>query len=624
MRIGQFLRGWLVVADARSAPRLFEGLLDPVGLGHSPAEGAGAVLAYAADQGAPSALATGALGFLGGTWHCVLLGSASRESKKDALSHVGYHKQWLSTPCAGYRLSVPSEGLADAALKAGVRLRAAIYSRVSKDARGDQRSIEGQDDENEAACADNDWSVEGRYSDNDKSASRFGRKIRQDWDRLFADLQAMNYDVLVLWESSRGDRRLSHWVDLLDLCRDLGTLIHITSHGATYDMRKRRDYKTLASEGLDSADDSEKTSERVKRDKRTNALKGRPNGAHLYGYRRIYELDEKGRRRIAEIVFDEERRTTKAQGGGLVEYSHAGIVRDIFDRLAAGDGIRQISRDLNRQGVPPPRGAKTGWTDIRITDIGSNAGYVGRVVHRGQVLEGVEAMWPALVSAQVFHAVSARLNDPNRKGSRDTSIKHLLSGLALCGVCGSTVRRVRTTDGKGDAYACVPGSSARKSFCVKRRIADVDAYVQMSIWERLVREDIADLIAEDARADERLAKLEAEVAELEDRLDKARASFKRGRLSVGSFEDVDADLSGQITRLRQRMTQGRIGPILRGMIRPTVEEIEAEWWSRSLPARREVIRSLTEKVEILPLGARKKYAAEESVRITWMQPRSNV
>lgn len=127
-------------------------------------------------------------------------------------------------------------------------LRAAIYDRVSRDRRGDSRSVGEQEAENRAACDAQRWLLapDDVYTDNDRSASRFATKSRPDWQRLAGDLEAGRYDVLVLWEPSRGSRELVVWAALLDVCRERGVLIHVTSHRRTYDPREPRDWRTLA------------------------------------------------------------------------------------------------------------------------------------------------------------------------------------------------------------------------------------------------------------------------------------------------------------------------------------------------------------------------------------------
>ncbi|MQA27708.1 MAG: recombinase family protein, partial [Micromonosporaceae bacterium] len=89
-------------------------------------------------------------------------------------------------------------------------LRAGIYARVSKDKRKRQRgrSVGEQETEARAACERRRWTVAEIYKDEDRSASRFAKKERPDWERLLADLDAGQLDVLVIWEPSRGDRTL--------------------------------------------------------------------------------------------------------------------------------------------------------------------------------------------------------------------------------------------------------------------------------------------------------------------------------------------------------------------------------------------------------------------------------
>ncbi|OLT21658.1 hypothetical protein BJF79_15440 [Actinomadura sp. CNU-125] len=514
------------------------------------------------------------------------------------------------------------EGLAHAALKAGQQLVAALYSRVSKDKRGNHRSVEDQDTENREVVDQEGWHIGDVYCDNDKSASRFARGTREDWDRLLEDVAAGRFHVVVLWESSRGDRRLANWVLFLDRCRDLGVLIHITSHQRTYDPRKRRDYKTLAEEGLDSADDSEKTSERLRRDKRNAAKKGKPQGRNLYGYKRIYEVQPDGKREIVDIIFDEEPRTTTDKEGQEHVYSHAEVVREIVKRLASGDSLRGVTVDLNRRGIPSPRNGKTGWQPTRLREIATNPAYVGQRVHQGEVLQGVETVWKPLVDETMFHACMERFTRTGRAQHLEGAVKRLNAGLATCGVCGRYVRRMGPR--VQPVYVCAPDSRSgfgpATGYCVSRRVADVDAFVERSMWLRLARPDLVDLMKQDEDADERLAALLQEVTEKQALLDDARDRAGRRTLSLDSLERLERQLVPEIERARIRMRETRVAPVLRDFVGRTLDEVRAEWNRRSIPQRREVIRALTEKVEIMPLHGRKRYEPDESVLITWRQP----
>lgn len=530
-------------------------------------------------------------------------------------------------------------GLADAALAAGKPLTAWIYDRVSTDRSGVKRSVGEQGDANRDVCDAQGWTIGLHLADNDRSASRFATKKRDAWEQIRAGLEHGECHVLILWESSRGDRRLAEWIGLLDVCRDRGILIHITSHHHTYDVRRRRDYKTLAEEGIDSADDSEKTSERVTRTVESTAMKGLPHAHVLYGYRREYEIDRAGRRRLKGQFLDE--RPRRFGDGSLLAdlppeeaerlektgryFTTAGVVTEIFELLVRGEASRGISRALNKRGVPSPGASSEGWTGRAIRRVAVNRAYLGLRVHNGNVYP---AVWPPLVDKDKFDTVNARLQDPNRRTSHESEIKYLGTNLYVCGDCGTTVRpssRKPTPVNPSDrAYACWPrravGTDAARGFHVVREVGAVDDFVERAIWLRLLHPDLAELLVQDQRADEEMAELSAEILAKEARLNEVRDAVAAGDMSVESLKRIEARLAPEIGRARARLSRARVGPVLDGLVLPTLEEVRAAWEARTLSQRREVIRALTERVEILPLHGRKKYAPEESVRIVWRQP----
>jgi site-specific DNA recombinase len=67
--------------------------------------------------------------------------------------------------------------------------------------------------------------------------------------------------VLWLWESSRGDRKLSSWAAMLETCREHKVGIYVVTHRRLYDMVNGREWKTLAEDRVDSQAESDKTSE---------------------------------------------------------------------------------------------------------------------------------------------------------------------------------------------------------------------------------------------------------------------------------------------------------------------------------------------------------------------------
>ena len=185
---------------------------------------------------------------------------------------------------------------------------ALLYGRQSM---GNDRSIAEQLDSGRSRAGAEGWDILGEYSDR-ISASRYATKARDDWPKLLADLKRPDVRVLWLWETSRGDRRLSSWAAMLETCRDQAVRIYVETHSRLYDMSNARDWRTLAEDGVDNAYESDKTSSRTKRSADSRAAAGRPHSGGGYGYRNAHD-----------------ERTGKFTGR-VIEPAEAANVRELF------------------------------------------------------------------------------------------------------------------------------------------------------------------------------------------------------------------------------------------------------------------------------------------------------
>jgi DNA invertase Pin-like site-specific DNA recombinase len=167
------------------------------------------------------------------------------------------------------------------------------YLRVSYDRSGRERSQDEQQQDNAHACGERGIGLREPYREaGSASASRYARRSRDDFDRLLADLSSGRFDadVLVLWESSRGSRRVGEWVTLIELCEQQQVSIFVTTHGREYAPVNARDRRSLLEDAVDSEYESSKTSARAVRTHAASAEAGRPVGRPVRGGRSVRSI----------------------------------------------------------------------------------------------------------------------------------------------------------------------------------------------------------------------------------------------------------------------------------------------------------------------------------------------
>lgn len=427
-------------------------------------------------------------------------------------------------------------------------LIAGVYVRCSHDKR-DGASISEQEAEGRADCHANSWEPRLYDADNDRSASRFSRDLRPDWDRLTADLRAGLLAVVVLWETSRGDRKAYEWLGFLNDCRDRGVLIHVHTHHRTYDVRVARDWRTLADDGIDNAYESEKTSLRVKRDLAAAAAKGRPHGQAPYGYIRRYHP------------------VTRAYITQEPDPLRAPVAAGIITRIARSEPLGRIRDDLNARGIPAPAGGT--WDRHTLRLMGLNPAYAGR--RRTPDGDLIEA-WPPIVPLEVHLAAAAVLTGAGR-APRPGRQRHLLSYLALCGPCGAPLW-VRPARGQ---YSC----QARGH--VNVTVPWLDELVTLAVLDALSAPDAARMFRGD---NAEAAAQRAEAAALRAQLDQWAASS----VSPRAYQIKEAQLLPKIERADRAAAAAEVPLVLRDLV--AAEDLRAGWDTLAVPARRDVIRSL--------------------------------
>lgn len=415
--------------------------------------------------------------------------------------------------------------------------RAAIYARISKDKSGEGLGVDRQ----RSACIElarsRGWDIDPSrvWIENDTSATT-GR--RPKFEAMVAAAEAGTVDVIVAWHIDRLTRKLSELEDLIALSERTGVKI-ATASG---DVDLTTDAGRLVGRILASVarGEVERKGARQRAANQQRAELGKMPSARAFGY----EKD------------------------GTVRLGEADIVRALFARFAAGDGLHTLTRWLADNEVMNTRGKS--WTRSGVRDLLTNPRYIAErwllrtKPNSGRAREFVgPGDWEPLVSEELYRAVGAVLSDPARRerfGQRGNARRYMGAGCYVCGVCGTPLRTgyagVKQTDRTTKArvnthyrvYVCPQG------YHVSRRADYIDEVVEAVVGKRLNDPAITDAFTSEDRGDVRALRDEANA--IRARIDGFGADLADGllnarqvRVATDRAEAKLREVEGQLARI---------------------------------------------------------------------------
>lgn len=505
------------------------------------------------------------------------------------------------------------------------RLLVREYLRVSRDVNHTGRSPDQQHGDTTRAISAQGWEAHpaAPYRDADRSASRYAKKEREDFKRLIADLEANEFDadILAIWESSRGSRRVGEWVDLVDLCRTRAVRIWVTTHNRLYDPANARDRRSLLEDAVDAEYESDKTSERRRRSARASAEAGRPHGRNIYGYMRVYDELTRELLRVephpdqAPVVIEAARRVLEGE-------SFYGIAKDFNVRRVPTRGSKNS---------PPPEGEA--WTPSIVRQMLHVPAYAGKRDYKGVIVGN--GMWDALISFEDWQQLQLIMGAPSRKGPRDHTAKYLLSNIAECGVCREPLRswRSRYVDRHASAvstdarpplyYFCrgIPGRPrgiATQGWHASIRASFLESTLLDQMFERMTHPELFSIPDSfDQVSQMRRAALLTTIAENEEYLDLVKeeaAATRRFDLLI----DQESRVQPVIDAARRALeTALPIDPHIELLLQ--AEDREATWKSLDIVEQRRIVRRVVVPV-VHRLAAGRKGSREASsnrIELIW-------
>jgi len=436
-------------------------------------------------------------------------------------------------------------------------LRAFIYNRASRDPKRRGRSTKDQSAENHAECEDQGWTVVGEFTDDNRSASRHARRTRDQFEAMAVRIRAGECDVLVTWESSRANRTMDGYVELRKLIEESGVLWRYGGH--TFDMNDRRDRREATRDAAQAEDEAEQIRERNLRTVRLNAAKGRPHGRIPFGYMREYDPH------TGELVAQ---RLHPTEGPDL---------ETAYKRYAAGESAPPIAAWLNERGHTTRTGKD--WDGDALLKVFRSQTNIGKRIHQGKVIRNAD--WPELIDPATFWAVQAMLSTPGRNDGAGRPLSHLLSGIAVCGVCGRADLYILKNRGRS-TYVCRPRAHVA---ILETRL---DAYVESALVSWLSSPAAVEAF-KPADPGSSVSAILAEVDELNAELQEARLLAASRKLSAVSLAAVESGILPQIERLQDRVQRAMVPPVLRGLL--GAPDADARWNALVLERRRMVLRA---------------------------------
>ena len=448
----------------------------------------------------------------------------------------------------------------------------AIYARLSKRQEFGLEKVEYQIELSQRFAQERGIPTDPNLIFSDNALSAWKKRVRRPgWERLMELANAGAFPGILIPRVDRFTRRLGEAEALLDLAEEHGMLLDGPQGG--YDLRTREGRERFKYAAFGANQYSESMSWAAKDGLRRKMEGGKPMGA--------------GRAWGFEV-------------GGLEQRAdEAETIREVAQRMLAGESTRAIVDDLNERGDRFPEGH---GGDRRFS-----VGNLSRAMRRPRNGGFVEA--PSAKGGRSYRVIGEMPGEPildratydelqallsSRRRGRPFSAQYPLTGIAMCERCDRPMNGYQFVDAKGRhrRYFC-PRDREPKG-CGRVISADgveamVDEYVTALLADPHAREAITE--EEAALAGER-AEATMALSVIEDRLVELEAKWAAGEIRQRAYDAAKPILDKQLAAAEERL----------GVLSAPVVGVEwdpAETWAQVAPERkRAALRDLGVRVTI--------------------------
>ena len=282
--------------------------------------------------------------------------------------------------------------------------RMGIYTRLSMDRSGEQTATDRQEADCRRLADARDWKIEKVYSDVDLSA--YHSKKRPGYEQMLLDLEHKRIEGVLVWKLDRLVRSPAEFERFWETCDKAGAVL--ASYNELFDTTTEFGLAMVRILVVFARLESANISVRIQSAQKESVKTGKPlkGGKRPYGY----EADKV-----------------------TVKEDEAAIIREIVGRVLVNhEALYSIARDLNEREIPTAGGGR--WATTTIRTMLKSPRLAGLMQYRGEVLG--EGQWDPIITLEERERLLAWFSKPSRRWHGTPGRKHLLSGLAMCGVCG--------------------------------------------------------------------------------------------------------------------------------------------------------------------------------------------
>jgi site-specific DNA recombinase len=409
-------------------------------------------------------------------------------------------------------------------------------------------------------------------------ASAFNEKAkRPEYDNALLDLKAGRIDGIIVWKLDRLTRRRNQMRRILTLLEDCGGRLFSVVEGVdTADPAKKEITELVLNVYIGAAQaESEAIGERVRLMHYDRTRKGLVHAA--------------GKRPFGH----------SADWFSLVP-EEVKLLHEAAGRLLAGEASYSIAQDWTTRGIVTTSG-HTNWNSYVLRRMLLSPRMVAKREY-GEMLYDLEGVLP-IFDMETWEKLCAILA---KRGPRSGPVEtHLLSSIALCGICKRTLSS-GTSGRKGVAvYICKPrfeGDDACRKISVSAPHAE--GRVSELVVEFLADKRRVNRLLRKHAAGPQLDAIQDRIAQLSDSLHALAQALNPPpgvpRMPLQTYYEQAAIIEAERKELHKRMAVTREAALLAEVL--SFEDAAKEWETRSLHWKRQILNLVTESIVIQPRG----------------------